>query len=365
MVQTTPPNTSINRKGKHMAIVQKLSNAEIASFCSQTAIMLNAGIAPAEGMDILLRDTKSDSGRAIIEQIRDICNTGESFYTAIEQTGVFPEYVLNMIQLGEQSGNLEVTVQALADYYERQESISESIKNAVSYPMIMIFMMLLVIIVLITKVLPIFSQVFEQLGSQMNALSTSLMNIGQRLSSSSIVLVILLILVLVAYIFFTKTPIGKKSFTRFLNVFPPTKKFYDAVACSRFASGLAMTMASGLDTFQSLDMLSDLVENPRMQAKIDICRHELEEGASLPEALDKSEIFSALYSRMIAVGFTTGDIDTVMNRIADSYDIEVEKRIHNIISVLEPTLVIILSLIVGMILLSVILPLMGIMSSIG
>lgn len=342
-----------------------LTNPEIASFCSQTAMILNAGISPAEGMEILLQDTKNSSGRAIIEQIRDTCNMGETFYTAISATEVFPDYVLNMIQLGEQSGNLDVTMQALADYYERQENISESVKSAVSYPMIMIFMMLLVIIVLITKVLPIFSQVFEQLGSQMNAFSTNLMRFGQKLSSSSVVLVVLLVLILIGYFFFTRIPAGKTMLTKFLNSFPPTRKFYDAVACSRFASGISMTMASGMDTYDSLDLISTLVENPRMQVKIDKCKELLEEGSSFPDALSESEVFSSLYSRMVAVGFSTGSIDTVMNKIADSYDIEVNKRIKNIIAVLEPTLVIILSLIVGMILLSVILPLMGIMSSIG
>lgn len=348
-----------------MVINQTLSNVEIASFCTQTAMILKAGITPSDGMEILLQDTKTSSGREIIEQIRDVCNQGESFYTAVLNTNVFPEYVLNMIRLGEESGNLEVTMQALADYYNRQENIAENVKNAVSYPMIMIFMMLLVIIVLITKVLPIFSQVFEQLGSSMNAFSTSLMKLGSRLSSSSIILIAFLVIVLIAYFFFTKFSAGKKAINKFLNNFGPTKRFYDAVACSRFASGIAMTMSSGMDTYDSLDMLSELVENPRMQAKIDICKKALEEGASFPDALSEAQIFSALYSRMISVGFTTGTVDTVMNQIADGYDMEVDKRLHSIISVLEPTLVIILSLIVGVILLSVILPLMGIMSSIG
>lgn len=348
-----------------MAITQKLTNIEIASFCSQTAMLLKAGIDAGSGMDILLNDTPNGSGRAIIEQIRDTCNMGETFYTAVKNTEVFPEYVLNMIRLGEETGDLDETMQALADYYDRQESISESIHNAVSYPMIMILMMLIVIIVLITKVLPIFSQVFEQLGSSMNTFSTSLMKFGQRLSSSSVILVALLVLILAAYLFFSKFTAGKRTLTKLLNAFPPTRKFYDAVACSRFASALAMTMSSNMDHDESLDLISELVENPRMQAKIAICKDALNEGCDLAEALERAQIFSSLYSRMVSVGVTTGSTDTVMLQIADCYDAEVNKRIQNIISVLEPTLVIILSLIVGMILLSVILPLMGIMSSIG
>ena len=347
-----------------MANTQKLSNAELASFCSQVAMLLDGGIYIPEGMEIMLKDTKSSSGRAILEQIRDITSSGESFYTAAEQTGAFPDYVLSMIRLGEQTGNDREIMHSLADYYERQEAISEGIKNAVSYPMIMIFMMLLVIIVLISKVLPIFSQVFEQLGSQMNAFSMSLMKFGTRLSSSSIALVVVLVLLIIAFLFFAKVPAGKKMFTRIISSFGPTKKFYDAISCSRFASGLAMTYGS-MDTFEGMDLVAALIDSKAMSEKIEKCKQSLLDGKSLPDSLSESEIFSSLHSRMVAVGFESGNPREALSKISDDYDREVDKRIHDIIAVLEPTLVIILSLIVGMILLSVILPLMGIMSSIG
>lgn len=348
-----------------MAKQKQMSNQEIAAFCTQMAMLRKSGYTYLSIVEILLEDNNDSNGRDILSSIKSSLEEYKPIYTAIEETGVFPEYVINMIRLGEESGNPDVTLEALADYYNRQEAISESIKNAVSYPMIMILMMLLVIVVLITKVLPIFGQVFEQLGSSMNSFSTSLMKFGERMSSSSIVLVALLVLLLVAYFYFSKFTSGQKIMGRFLNNFGPTKKFYDAVACSRFASGVAMTQAAGMDTFESLDLVSDLVENPRMQAKIADCKKHLEEGESFADALSLSGIFSKIYSKILSVGFTTGAHIETLNSIADSYDNEVDKRIHGIISVLEPTLVIILSLIVGMILLSVILPLMGIMTSIG
>lgn len=112
-------------------------------------------------------------------------------------------------------------------------------------------------------------------------------------------------------------------------------------------------------------MVADLVENEEMSKKIELCKEEIEKDANLPEALASAQIFSSLYSRMIAVGFRSGSVDLVLKKISEKYDEETQKQLDHIISIIEPTLVILLSLVVGLILMSVLLPLMGIMSSIG
>jgi len=342
-----------------------LSNEEIASFCSQTAMILNAGITPYEGMNILLQDTKDAKGKELVEQIIEAFGRGETFNKALASTEVFPDYLLHMVELGEQSGNLDNVMESLAAYYEHEDMIADSIRSAVRYPLIMIGMMLLVIYVLLTKVLPIFNQVFIQLGSEMNGVSAGLMKFGTSLNKYSILILCILVLLFGLYLLGFRTKKGKAITTNFLNNFALTKGFYERVAAGRFASGLSMTISAGLDTYSSLDLVSVIVEHKKTEEKIAACKQSLMEGANLAEALEKSNIFSSLYSRMVAVGFRTGSIDQVMEKIAENYEKETEKKLSEIIATLEPTLVIILSLIVGLILLSVILPLMGIMSSIG
>lgn len=344
---------------------KRLSNQEISSFCSQTAMLFQAGITPTESISILLNDSKSTEGKELLQQILDICRQGESFSKALQQTDAFPDYVLHMIAIGEESGNLDDVMQSLADYYEREDSISESIRSAVSYPFIMIGIMLLVIFVLLGRVMPIFNQVFIQLGSEMSGISATLLGLGNALNRYSLVITVLLVVIVLLYLLSVKTKKGRAISTRFLSAFPLTKGFYEKLAAGRFASGLALTISSGMDTFSSLDMVSELTEHTGMQEKIAACKKSIEDGSNFAEALTNSNIFSNLYARMVTVGFRTGSIDTVMQKIADSYDKETERKIRSIISILEPTLVIILSLIVGLILLSVIFPLMGIMSSIG
>lgn len=348
-----------------MNLKRKLSNVEIASFCDQVAMILSAGITPVEGMRILLSDTKDAQGQEILNEILSYCEKGENFYTALAATNVFPDYVINMVKIGEESGCTDTVMRALATYYEREENISQNTKSALRYPLIMIAMMLIVILVLITKVLPIFNQVFVQLGSEITGFSRSLMNIGSHIRSYSIVLIVILAAIAVPVIFATKTKKGRLIFRGLLSKFPPTRNFFDKMAAGRFASGMALTLSSGLDTYQSLDMVAKLVENKSMENRIMECKRLIEEGCNFSEAVAKAGIFSNLHAKMIAVGFRTGNIDVVMNKIAENYEKETNDRIYSIIAVLEPTLVIILSLIVGMILLSVILPLMGIMSTIG
>lgn len=348
-----------------MSVKRKLSNTEISSFCDQTALILSAGITPVEGMRILLSDTEDAQGRKIISEILEICERGEPFSKALAHTGVFPDYAVNMVTVGEESGKTDEVMRALSEYYAKEEMIADSLKSAVRYPLIMIAMMLIVILVLITKVLPIFNQVFIQLGSEITGFSRSLLLLGTHIRNYSIALIAVLAVLVLTALLAAKTARGKKLTRRLLANFPLTRSFFDNMAAGRFANGMALTLSSGLDTYQSLDMVSELVDHRSMVQKITNCKAYIEGGDNFSDAVAKAGIFSNLHAKMIAVGFRTGNVDVVMNKISENYEKETSDRIYAIIAVLEPTLVIILSLIVGLILLSVILPLMGIMTSIG
>ncbi len=342
-----------------------LSNRELSQFCDQIAMILNAGISPMEGVTIMLEDALSTEGKEILSIILEHCNLGESFHASVSASGVFPKYALDMIEIGEQSGKLEDVMHALAFHYNREETIAQDIKNAITYPFLIVGMMLIVILVLIIKVLPIFNQVFIQLGSEMTGFSRGLLNMGTTISNYSMLFVVVFILFAALFLFFAKTKPGRSFIASFCTKFFATRHFYEKIASGRFASGMALTMSAGLDTDASLEMVKRLVDNKTMEDKIEKCREQIQEGASFAEALVTSEIFTSMYARMLTIGYKTGSIDKVLEKIADAYESEVDNRINSIITVLEPTLVIILSVVVCMILLSVMLPLMGIMSSIG
>ncbi|HKM20820.1 MAG TPA: type II secretion system F family protein [Lachnospiraceae bacterium] len=337
-----------------------LTNRELSSFCDQIAMILNAGISPVEGISIMLEDTTTTEGREILGKIAKQVDAGQSFHTSISAAGVFPKYALDMIEIGEHSGRLEEVMRSLSTYYEREENIAENIKSAVTYPFVIIGMMMVVILVLIIKVLPVFNQVFIQLGTQMTGFSKTLLNLGTTISNYALVFIIIIAMLVLLYFFMAKTPAGQKLWGIFCAKSIFTRPIYDKIASGRFASGMALTMSSGLDTDQSLEMVSRLVDNSVMEQKVNDCRAQIAEGLGFAEALVKTGIFSSMYSRMISIGYKTGSVETVMAKIASGYEEEVDTRMSHLISVLEPTLVIILSVIVCMILLSVMLPLMAV-----
>ncbi|WP_026524109.1 type II secretion system F family protein [Butyrivibrio sp. MB2005] len=344
---------------------KKFSEYEISVFCRQMALLIKAGIAPAESIEIMLQDFKFEGDDSILKTILQILHSGEKFHIALQMSGAFPGYVIHMVTIGEESGDLDLVMDSLADYYEREDTIRQNIIGAISYPLIMIGMMLVVIIVLITRVLPVFGQVFAQLGTSMNSFSNSLLSIGVTLKNYSAVFIIVLALNAALCVFFVKTNKGREVFHKIGMHIPPIRKLYDEVATTRFANGMVLTLSSGMDTYEGLRLVSNLVDSESMSAKIDTCRSLIANGSSFPEALQASGILNRFYSRMVSIGFTTGSMDVVMKQIANRYAEETQRKMYAFIAVLEPTLVIILSLVVGMILLSVILPLMGIMSSIG
>lgn len=353
------------KKASKAPKAKALSNQETASFCGQYAMLLKSGIAPLEAAGILLSDTTDPNGKELLSNLFHILGTGEKFHVAISMCNVFPPYVISMIKIGEESGNLDSVLESLENFYEHEESLSDSFRNALMYPMVMIIMILMIVIVLITKVMPIFSQVFAQLGTAMSGLSQTLLSLGSVLNRWSLALILILVALGGFMIFTTQTRKGFSCLQKISKHIGPLNELFYDIGVSRFANGIALAISSGMDTYTSLNLLKSIVENESIAQKIDVCQQRIIQGDSFPEALKNAQIFSNVYSRMVMVGFKSGSMEKVLQQIAIRYEEKTNKKISLVLSTLEPTLVIILSLIVGLILLSVILPLMGIMSSIG
>lgn len=326
-----------------------LSNLELAEFCNQMSMILHSGISALEGLNLLLEDSQTDSEKSLLTQmITEMENTG-NFYTSAASSNVFPEYALHMFKLGEETGTLDDIMEALAVHYTREENLSGMIRSSLVYPCIMIGMMAVVIIVLLVKVMPVFNQVFQQLGQEMTGFSASLLALGETLSHYSIAFIVIIAIIVILLL------LGRKHL-------PFQKKIQENMSACRFAGGLSIALKSGMTPEQGLELASNLVENPSYNDKITNCKTMLENGSSLSDAFQKSHIFTGSYARIAHLADKTGTMDEALAHIAEEYEYATNNKITNIIAKLEPTLVIALSVIVGVILFSVMLPLLGIMS---
>lgn len=344
--------------------MKPFSNTELSSFCGQTALVLRAGISAIEGLSIMLEDAASPEEKEVLEALLSEMQETGSLYLSLEKAGICPAYMLHMVQIGEETGTLDEVMEALKNHYEREESIRRSIRGSITYPLIMTGMMAAVIVVLLVKVLPIFNQVFIQLGSELTGFSRALMQAGTAISRYSAVFIVLLLVLAGFAIFGTRTASGKKMFRSLGYRLKPIRTIYENTAACRFASGMALTLSSGLNPERSMELVTALNDDPVFQEKISRCQEAVNQGEDISQALFSSGMFTGVYARMASIGAKTGSMDQVMEQIADLCQDDIDTRMNNMLAVLEPTLVILLSLIVGVILLSVMLPLMGIMSGI-
>ena len=341
----------------------RLSDSEISSFCGQLSYMVKAGVPLQEGLLLMEEDLGSGEGGGMVHSMLDSLESGETLAAALRKTGSFPAYMVSMVDIGEASGRLEQVMDSLAAYYERQESIAKSVKSSVTYPLILIAMMVAVILVVIIAVLPVFQDVFHQLGGELSGFVQGLMQFGQGVSNSAVVIIAVVAALIAVYLVLRATPKGRRALSGlYERMFRQTAA---AMAAGRFASAMSLMLGSGMDVDEALSMSAELQESRGALQKISRIRQMVDGGKSFAEAIAESGMFSGLQGKMVAVGFKTGTLDSVMQRIARQYEEEAERRMDGIVSALEPTLVAILSLIVGLILLSVMLPLMGVMSAIG
>lgn len=342
-----------------------LSQMEAASFCSQMALILKSGISSVEGISIMLEDAKELNEKKLLTQIYETMIRTGILYESLAVTNVFPDYLLQMVKIGEQTGKLDEVMASLADYYEKESNLAQTIKHAVTYPLIMVVMMFFVILILITQVMPVFYQVFQQLGSEMTGFSRILLITGEFLNRHFTVFVCVLIILALLVVFLTKFSLGQKFTRAFLYRFAKTRELSDEISAYRFSSGMALTLSSGLTPEECLNQTLYLTEPGPFRHRLDRCRRLMSEGEELCQALIDQKIFSDIYARMAVIGSRTGALDDVMQTIAGQYESDIDEQFGKMIAKVEPTLVILLSLIVGAILLSVMLPLMGIMSSLS
>lgn len=334
-----------------------LSDAEISAFCQQIGMIIKAGLPTYYGISILRDEASDEYTKEFLNSIYEPMEKGITLGVAISETNVFPEYMVDMIRLGEETGRLEEVLDSLAIYYEREADIKASIRHSVTYPLIMSLMMLVVIVVIITQVVPVFTHIYEELGSGLTGTALMLMNISNVLNKYMLVFVIAFVLLGTAIYFLSKTAIGKTFFLR--------HRLSMSIAASRFANCMYLALSSGLDTDRSLEIAEKLIDNPYMLEKIRMCKTHIKHGEGFVKSLLLSGVFSKIYSSIITIGYKTGSIDDVMHNISIAYEEETDEELRHFISVLEPTLIIILSFIIGVILISFLLPLLGIMANIG
>lgn len=343
---------------------RRIPAKETAIFCSQVAMLLKAGIPLHEGIASLGEGADAGAG-ARFDKLIQILEESGSLYEAVRASDLFPAYMVNMVHIGEAVGHLDAVMESLGRYYEREDALRTSIRSAVLYPAVLVLMMAAVIAVLVAEVLPVFAQVFRELGMEASQDTGSVIRFGTVAGWCVLIFVAVLLVLTMAVLLLSHTAKGGRWLLRIAGCLPGLRGIYRRIASGRFASVMAMMLSSGYDLDEALKLAPEVVNDEQMAEKIRLCRDKVAEGVPLGDALMELGLFSGLYARMIQVGVHAGQLDGVMEHLAVIYEQESDEAIGRMIALIEPTLVILLSLIIGVILLSVMLPLISILSVIG
>ena len=341
-----------------------VSAMELSGFCAEIALMLGSGMALYDGMEALAKTYRTSSNSDLYATAsKGVTETG-SLYEALKADDRWPTYLVEMTGIGERTGRLEEVMNSLAEYYEREGRIRRAIVSAITYPVVLGVMMLLIVLVMILKVMPVFQRVLNSMGVAMTASGSMMMDIGTGIGWTMLVIVGIVVLAVLVCVVLTKTAAREKVLEFLRNIFPPVKNLSRKLASSRVASVLSMMLSGGFPLEEALELVPSVLNDRVAAGEVEAIRKKMENGTGFADAITDSSLFDEMYNRMIRMGVAAGREDQVMDRIARVYEEQVEDDIASLVSIIEPTLVALLSLVIGAILLSVMLPMAGIITSI-
>ena len=348
------------QRGLYM--ITKLNNRELFQFCEQFSIILRSGMSAIEGLAILNDDSQTERGKEILTFLYKDMEESGSLAHAMEQSGAFPASAAAYVRTGEETGCLDEVMKGLSAFYAKEIQITDQIQSAVAYPLVMLGMMTAVIVILLVKVLPVFRQVFRQLGLEMSGISGALLGICETLSHYSTAFLILLAAMIGFILFLVLHPKGQELIRKIVCRFPGTKEIPVNLDYSRLCQCISLGIRSGLSPELCVELAGAVVTQTEIREKLASIQKQLAEGYGFTEAITESGLFKAMELRLISLGFQAGASDEVMEKLAEQYEEKSTDSVSHIVSILEPTIVIVLSILVGLVLLSVMMPLLGLLS---
>ena len=341
-----------------------LTPIELSSFCSEIALMLGAGMPLYAGMEALEKTYEDDAHAALYRGVSETLTQTGSLRDALESAHVFPTYLVEMCGVGERTGHLGDVMRGLSVYYERESRIRQAVRSAVTYPLVLAVMMVLILLVLILKVMPVFRTVLGSMGVTMTETGSVMMSVGTALGWVVLALVLVFVLAALVCVLLLRSKKRDRALAALKKAFPPLRRLSMRLASSRAASVLAMMLSSGFPLEQALEMVPLVLPDEEAAGEIAQIREKMGEGVSFSDALTGSRLFDEIHRQMLRMGIAAGREDQVMAKIAETYEQQAEEGISDLVSIIEPTMVAALSIVIGAVLLSVMMPMAGIISSI-
>jgi type IV pilus assembly protein PilC len=344
---------------------EKVKLKELAIYSRQLAVLIDAELPLIQSLNILAEQTRNKYFKKVITSVSEDVEAGSSLNQAKRKfPKVFDDLYCNLVASGEQSGSLDIMLQRLADYIEKTVKLRGQVRQAMIYPTSIVIFALLVAIFLLWKVIPIFSNIFAELGASLPGITRGVIGLSHFVQKDLVFVVVGLIAFIFLFRYYRKTPPGRWSVDRAILRAPLFGKLLTKVSISRVTRTLSTLLSGGVSMLECLKISASTAGNVVIEKAVLDARRLVSEGRSLTDAFKVAGRFPFMMTQMIKVGEETGTLDQMLGKLADFYDDEVTASVAALLSMLEPIMMIFVGGIVGGLILSMYLPIFSLMSQI-
>ncbi|MFA9555952.1 type II secretion system F family protein [Evansella sp. AB-rgal1] len=365
IAQATLDEIEPNFLNKEIIIGNPVKLQDFVLFLRQFATLLKSGVSIVDSTAILSKQTSSKALMRALENIEEDLLSGNAFSEAAsKQKKVFPPIFINMVRAGEASGSLEESLDQLALQFEKQHETKQKVKSALAYPIVIAIVAVLVVIFLLTSVVPMFAAMLSDLGGELPAITVFVLTVSNIVSSLWWLLLIGVLLLSIGIWMIQKNADSKYYLDYFLLKLPIFGQLLQKAALARMSRTLSSLFSSSVPILQSIKIVEKVIGNEVIAHTLKQSRNALEEGKRLTEPMKDNWVFPPLVVHMISIGEETGSLDQMLGKVADFYEKEVEYATDRLKALIEPLLIVILASVVGVIVISIIVPMFQIYSEI-
>ena len=351
--------TTLNRDIE-IPFLGKPKAKDMAVFCRQFVSILRAGVSVASVLSMLGQQTSNKKLRAAIREMQADVEKGESLATSMRRhPKIFPAILVNRVAAGESSGNLEESFRQMELYFDRSKRTKSKVTSAMIYPCVLIVVMIVVLIVMMTKIIPNFLKTFEDMDAELPKITLGVMAVCEWFKSWWWVPLLVLVALIVGGVLFHRTDKGKHFFGWLARKTPVVGNLTVKTACATFCRTMEVLIGSGLTLTDSMDLAASNMGNIYDLEAIRDARGMVAEGTPLRESLVRTGIFPPMVSNLVGVGEETGDLQSMMGKVADYYDEEVEEATKKLLNLMEPAIIIFMAVFVVIIVLAIYLPMIN------
>lgn len=341
------------------------SRAEVVLFFRQISIMVSSGISLEDAVKIVNQQSSSSALRNILTQIEEELYKGALFSDALAKfPKVFPSYFRNMIYIGEVSGQIATVLKKAADFYEKDEKMKRKASTAMVYPTFLFIAIIAVFIFLLMFIVPRFEEILTQMDTELPRITQIIISISDFISTNFIFIIIfVLVFVFLVWLWF-KTKLGLYFKDLMKLKLPILRKINYYLITTRFSKGLSVLVSSGMNVMESIELIGKLMNNVVFEKKFQYVVDEIKRGKKIHKSIEHVSFFPKMLAEMINVGESTGNLDEVLDITSNYYDERLEQSITKGTQLLEPFMIVFAGLLVGIVVLSVFLPMISMMNNI-